>query len=202
MLKKDPNIDALISGPKFDFSDGLHRTLSLAVHGMALRISIGLIYLLLAQVGTLGEALATESVAQAERYIVSNRLSEADREKVLSEIRGFLWGKLTHGQPAELRAIFYTLEGDPTSYDFHTENPDGKQWCIRADITLEHPSQRHKKRDVFVHHYCEVFRLDIVTGARIPDTEAREPKTYRLQLRDVVNPMTSRSKIRYTSARF
>ena len=131
------------------------------------------------------------SMAQAGPYKVGNELNRAEREKVLSEIRSFLWEKLTHRESAQLRAIFYTIEGEPTSYDFRTESVNGNNWCIRADIVLEHPSQPHRKarkRDVIAHNYCEVFRLDAVSGTRILDSENRDPKTYKLRLLDTSKP--------------
>jgi hypothetical protein len=130
-------------------------------------------------------------VTQEQYYKVGNELSRPERENILSEIRAFLWEKVTHHESTQLRVTFYTIEGDPTTYQFHAENSDDKKWCLSADIVIEHPSQPHKKkakREVISHSYCEVFRLDVGSGLRISDAEDREPKTYKLRLRDTSKP--------------
>jgi hypothetical protein len=148
---------------------------------------------LFGQAGNSTPAVTTgaTSVAQTKHYQVRNGLNSADREKILSEIRAFLWEKVAHHESVQVRVTFHTIEGDPTTYQFHAEKSDDKKWCLKADIDLEHPSQPHKekpKREVISQSYCEIFRVDVISGLRIRDAEERDPKAYKLRLRDISNP--------------
>jgi hypothetical protein len=122
--------------------------------------------------------------------MVHNGLTSSEKENMLSEIRDFLWEKLVGRQSAQLRATFFTIEGEPTSYTFYTESRNGEKPCVRADILSQYPTPPHTKKRkpvVMSRRYCEVFRLDVVSGLRIPNDEDRAPKTYKLRLRDIPN---------------
>jgi len=121
-------------------------------------------------------------------YQLHNGLKPDQREKILSEIRTFLWEAVTQNRSAELRATFYTLEGDPTSYIFHTAKTDSPQVCIRADTTSEQSTSASREKrsgpSKTSLQCCEIVRLEAATGARIPENQRREAGTYRLRLRD------------------
>jgi hypothetical protein len=128
---------------------------------------------------------------RAGPYLVHNGLTSSEKENMLSEIREFLWEKFVSRQLAQLRATFFTIEGEPTSYTFHTERLNDKKWCVRADIVRQYPTRPRVKKQKSVQtarEYCEVFRINAVTGSRIPDDEERDPTMYKLRLRDNSKP--------------
>jgi hypothetical protein len=136
----------------------------------------------------------TDAVSSANRagpYLVHNGLTSSEKENILSEIRDFLWEKFESRQSAQLRTTFFTIEGEPTSYTFYTESLNDKKWCVRADILRQYPTRPHVKKQKSVQtsrEYCEVFRINAVTGSRIPDDEKCDPKMYKLRLRDISKP--------------
>jgi hypothetical protein len=128
------------------------------------------------------------STQVAGPYQLPNGLKPDQREKTLSEIRAFLWEAVTQNRSAELRATFYTLEGEPTSYIFYIAKTDSPPGCIRADITSQQSSsasrEKRSKPSKTSLQYCQIVRLEAATGARIPEKQRREAGTYRLRLRD------------------
>jgi len=126
---------------------------------------------------------AVSSSDKAGPYLIHNGLTSSEKENLLAEIRVFLWEKFIGRHSAQLRATFFTIEGEPTSYTFYTKSPNDEKSCVSAEIFMQYPAHPHvkKRRPVKMsREYCEVFRINTVTGPRIPDDEECDPKTYRL----------------------
>ena len=106
-----------------------------------------------------------------------------DREDILTKIRAFLWERLSQRETGNVRVTFYTLEGDPTRWDFSVVPLQG-QWCIRGEYIsktyfgVKKPKTARGRTD-----YCDAQRLDARTNLPVPQAEQRAPETYRLQLK-------------------
>jgi hypothetical protein len=119
-------------------------------------------------------------------FDLSNGLSGSRRQEMLREIRAFLWENLSKHRLAEVKATFYTLEGDPTKWTFTVTLSNDGRWCIRGEYVSKRyiglkPGQQPEteKRTT---DFCDVQRLDARTKVAIPQGEQRNPETYVLQL--------------------
>ena len=102
------------------------------------------------------------------------------RSKMASELRDFVWQQWTQKRLAHVAATYYTIEGDPTTYNFFVEPDANQSWHVVAEYEseccwnygLEKPA-RPRKRESGVAQY------DIVERTATP----RERGGYKLRLR-------------------
>jgi hypothetical protein len=130
---------------------------------------------------------------QAGPYELNNDLHPDDADKILGEIRGFLWEHWKGRHLGLVTATFFTIEGDPTKSRFFVE-PDAKGcWLIRIDsesiISAHLPKGRKPRREITHDPYDEIERVEIASGSSLPSINVpaeavRQPQTYRLRLRN------------------
>jgi hypothetical protein len=123
---------------------------------------------------------------KAGPYSIGDDLSPSRRDKLLTEIRGFLWEHWINKRPGQLRVTVYTIEGDPTTYNFFIEKDPRENWFIRAKsesviAALLKPGEKPRHETTEISYY-DIERLDPETGHVISKGEKRQPETYRLRL--------------------
>jgi hypothetical protein len=120
-------------------------------------------------------------------YFVKNNLDESEENRLLAQIRGFLWEHWKKQRPGELQATFYTVEGDPTSYTFFIENDGKGHWVIRAksdsQLSALLPPGHPPKHETATVLYSVVERIDPATKKTVPPNQVLLPEAYRLRLR-------------------
>ena len=102
------------------------------------------------------------------------------RRKMASELRDFVWRQWTEKRLGYVVATYYTIEGDPTTYNLFVEPDANQRWHVVAkyeseccwNYGLEKPP-RPRKRETGVAQY------DIVERIATP----RERGAYTLRLR-------------------
>ena len=133
------------------------------------------------------------SYDQAGPYELNNDLHPHDADKILGEIRGFLWEHWKEKQLGLVKATFFSIEGDQTSSSFFVE-PDAKgSWCVKVEsvsVTAALLRKGSKPRREITHEkYDEIERLELMSGNSatsilIPAQAMRQPQTYKLRLRN------------------
>jgi hypothetical protein len=136
-------------------------------------------------------ALATYD--QAGPYELSNDLHPHDADKMLAEIRGFLWEHWEQRRHGVIKVTFFSIEGDQTSSSFFVE-PDAKgSWRLTVESVSIISALLHKgskpRREVTDEIYNEVERLEATSGNSAPSTlipaqAIRQPQTYRLRFKN------------------
>lgn len=132
---------------------------------------------------------ATSELTQVKKvtgpFKFLNGLHGPESEAMLSKMRAFLWENLDDHQAAEVKATFYTLEGEPTEWTFSVDASSG-HWCIRGEYvsTRYFGLKRGQKPQITkgTENYCDAQRVDVQTKVAVPRAEKRSPETYRLQL--------------------
>lgn len=74
----------------------------------------------------------TDNVQKTPNCIHNGLLPE-ERERMLGEIREFLWERWKGRQSGQVRAVFYTPHGDPTSSIFSIEQDRKGRWRVRVN---------------------------------------------------------------------
>jgi hypothetical protein len=131
-------------------------------------------------------------IDKAGPYFLKNNLEESRTNRVLAEIRGFLWNHLLEHRLGRLQVTVYTVEGDPTTYVFSIEGDTKDCWYIRAKsesivAALLKPDEKPRRETKEVRHY-DVERLDSGTSLVIPKGEKRRAESYRLRLQNENGP--------------
>jgi hypothetical protein len=130
---------------------------------------------------------------QAGPYDFDNELHPRDADKLLGELRGFLWKRWRERRLALVTATFYTIEGDPTKSLYFIESDARGTWWVRIDsestISVLLPKSKRPKHKSTHDDYDSIDRVEPTsTNAPkfipIPDDEVRQPQTYRLRLRN------------------
>jgi hypothetical protein len=108
-------------------------------------------------------------------------------KETLTQIRGFLWEHYDGKVPGKLEVTFYTLEGEPTHYQFLVDAMPRGEWGIRSTITMfrgdySRPKKKPTKT-VVEEKYCYVGRIDPSSEKAIPIEEKRSAESYRLVLK-------------------
>lgn len=124
-------------------------------------------------------------------YRFDNDLHPQEKDKLLGELRNFLWQHWKEQRRGLITSTFYTIEGDPTdSYYFVEPNARGV-WYLRVEskstITALLPKGQKPKSKSICNDYDIVDRIEpsgatTLNTVLIPETEMRDPQTYRLRL--------------------
>lgn len=86
----------------------------------------------------------------------------------------------------------YTIEGDPTTWNFLVENDSKGKWRVRAKYdsifaALRKPNEKPKHETGELDYYV-VVRIDAKTDQLIPVAEKRSPESYKLRLENKDGP--------------
>jgi hypothetical protein len=129
---------------------------------------------------------------KAGPYSIDNEPPWEKRDRFTAEIRGFLWEHWREHRLGQVKATFFSIEGDQTSSSFFVE-PDAKdRWGITVEsetiVSALLPKGRKPRREIARVTYDEIDRVEPSGNEPnlIPITasEVREPKTYRLRLKN------------------
>lgn len=130
---------------------------------------------------------------QAGPYEINNDLHPHDADKILGEIRGFLWEHWKERRLGLVKATFFSIEGDHTSSRFSVE-PDAKgNWRITVEsesiISALLPKGTKPRRERAYETYDVIERIEATSGSSAPSIlisaqAVREPQTYRLRFRN------------------
>lgn len=139
---------------------------------------------------------------QVGPYCIHNDLSPEERNRVLGEIREFLWEHWQRRQAGRVTAVFYTIEGDPTSSTFFIEQDQKGRFRLRVvseSTTFGLRKGQKPRRKVTEETYDIVERVEDVsgehpaTGPALSDSEKRPSLTYRLRLKNASGRAGQRS---------
>src|SRR4029078_502470 len=130
---------------------------------------------------------------QAGPYELNNDLHPHDADKILGEIRGFLWEHWKERRPGVVNDTFFSIEGDQPTSSFLVE-PDAKSsWRISVEsvsiISALLPKRRKPRREITHEFYDEIERLEATSenappSVPIPSHSIRQPQTYRIRFRN------------------
>jgi hypothetical protein len=126
------------------------------------------------------------NIDRAGPYFIKNDLTQPETNRLMAEIRRFLWDHWKKRQTGELEATFYTIEGDPTHYHFLVAPDEKGRWVIRSKSVstvsqLLKPGQK-PKREAKVVIYSVVQIIDPETNKPIRDGRQSLPNAFRLLL--------------------
>jgi hypothetical protein len=129
------------------------------------------------------------SMSQTEKagpYLIRNDLTDSQRTHLLGEIRSFLWTHWKKHHSGELKATFYTVEGDQTNYAFFIEKDRRGRWVVRLKTESEvsellPPGQVPRREDTLV-VYSIVERIDPATEKPVSADQVLQPEIYKLRL--------------------
>lgn len=111
-----------------------------------------------------------------------------EKEKVMAQIRSFLWECLRAGASGRVQVTFGNLEGDPTTHTLSILRRRKKQTILLDNVVaLEGallPPGAKPKRKTFVNRFCTFERIDSLTHELIPESETRPPNSFNLHLKN------------------
>ena len=121
-------------------------------------------------------------------FVVSLRMDPAEEEKIMSQVRGFLWDHLQNHTPGQLRITFGNLEGDPTEHTLLVQTDKKGNTVIldhiaTTEAALLKPGEKPKHR-TFLDKFCAFERIDKDTQKTIPDDETRPVESFKLRLKN------------------
>ena len=129
---------------------------------------------------------------KAGPYSIDNEPPWEKRERIIGEIRGFLWEHWKERRLGLVKAIFHSIEGDQTSSSFFVE-PDAKgRWRIMVEsestISALLPKGRKPRREITREDYDQIDRVEPNGNETnlipISSGDVRDPQSYRLRLRN------------------
>ena len=122
-----------------------------------------------------------------------------EHEAMRSKLRDFLWTHWSRKKPGRVTAIFYTIEGDPTTTNFYIEPNENENWVIGTEsesICCVLDSLMKKKRKPTIRKWKVVYeivdRIELLNGEMpkpnevrkiVPTEDTRQPNSYLLRLR-------------------
>lgn len=130
---------------------------------------------------------------RAGPYELNNDLHPHDADKILGEIRAFLWEHWKERRLGLVKATFFSIEGDHTSSSFFVEPDVKNSWRITVEsesvISALLPKGRKPRRKITHETYNEIERVEAMSGISGPSIpisaqEVRQPQTYRLRFRN------------------
>jgi len=133
------------------------------------------------------------SYDKAGPYEFDNELHPRDSDKLLGELREFLWNHWRERRLGLVTATFYTIEGDPTKTSYFVESDAEGVWRVRVDsdstISALLPKGKKPRREITHDDYDNVERVEPSTTSAadsklIPDDEVRQPQTFKLRLKN------------------
>jgi hypothetical protein len=133
-----------------------------------------------------GEQVAPPRSDKIGPFVVSYGLNRAEKDKILSQARGFLWDHLHNHMTGQLRITFGNLEGDPTEHTLVVRLDKKGSSVVRDQITttqaaLLRPGEKPRRR-TFLDKFCAFERIDENTEESIPDGETRPAESFKLRL--------------------
>jgi hypothetical protein len=117
-----------------------------------------------------------------------------DHEQMRAKLREFIWQHWHQKRWGRAMATFYTIEGDPSTYNFYIEATSEGRWRVVSEYEIEccwfyAMDKKKKKRKVErgVDVYDVVVRIADVKSSgfgseEIGESEIRESTLYRLRL--------------------
>jgi hypothetical protein len=168
---------------------------------MSVKLVLVFTFCLIVQSGT---AMQRKSPGQAVRrdrvnydkagpFEFDNDLHPRDADRLLGEIRDFLWKHWKDRQPGLVTATFYTIEGDPTKSLYFVESDARGRWLIRvnSDSTISAllPKGKRPRRIIVQDDFDKVDRVEPTSTSSpnsiaIPNDAIRLPQTFKLRLRN------------------
>jgi hypothetical protein len=150
---------------------------------------------LLAQCNTPGRKIRRDlaSYEKAGPYNFDNELHPRDADKLLVELRGFLWKHWRERRLGLVAATFYTIEGDPTNSCYFVESDSKGVWWVRVDskstISALLPKGKRPRHESAHDQYDEVDRVEPTSTSAadakpISNEELREPQMFKLRFRN------------------
>jgi hypothetical protein len=131
------------------------------------------------------------SYDKAGPYEFDNELHPRDADKLLGELREFLWKHWRERRLALITATFYTIEGDPTKSRYFVESDAKGIWRVRVDsestisaLLPKGKRPRHVSTQDDNVDRIEASSTSATNSVPIADAEVRLPQTYKLRLRN------------------
>lgn len=108
---------------------------------------------------------------KAGPYNFHNELHPRDADKLLGELRDFLWKHWRERRLGLVTATFYTIEGDSTKSRYFVESDTKGIWHIRVHsesiISALLPKGKQPRREITTNDYDEVDRVELQARARL-----------------------------------
>ena len=128
------------------------------------------------------------SANQIGPFVVSWGMDRVDKEKIMFQVRGFLWEHLQDHTPGHFKITFGNLEGDPTAHTIFIQQDKKGNGVVRDEVTtteaaLLKPGEKPKHRK-FLDKFCAFERIDKNTQKPIPDDETRPAESFTLRLKN------------------
>jgi hypothetical protein len=128
------------------------------------------------------------SLKEIGPFVVKWGMILEEREKIMSQIRSFLWGHLENRTLGQVQVTFGNLEGDPTTHVLSIQGlKKGKAIVVDHVVTIEGalvlPGAK-PKRKTSVDRFCAFERIDRHTHESIPDFETRAADSFDLHLKN------------------
>jgi|SRR5215213_1942732 len=124
-------------------------------------------------------------------YRFDNELHPREADKLMGEMRECLWQYWKERRLGLVTSTFYTLEGDPTDSHYYVEPNATGVWYLRVEsnstISALLPKRQKPKSKSTCDDYDKIDRIEhssatTINPVPIPDTEVRNPQTYRLRM--------------------
>jgi hypothetical protein len=136
----------------------------------------------------LGGQSLPASAKEMGPFVVSFSMEPAEKEKIISQVRGFLWDHLQNHTPGQLQITFGNLEGDPTEHTILVRlDKKGNTVILDHIATIEaallKPGEKPRHR-AFLDRFCAFERIDKDTQKTIPDDETRPVESFKLRLKN------------------
>jgi hypothetical protein len=115
-------------------------------------------------------------------------------EQMRARLRDFIWQHWREKRLSRVTAIFHSIEGDPTTYNFYIEPDNEGRWRIRSQYETEccwfyamEKKKRKRKLKKAVDVYDLVVRVKNTNSGgaeqnEIADSDRSSPTEYRLRL--------------------
>jgi hypothetical protein len=117
--------------------------------------------------------------------------------KMRPKLRDFLWEHWTQKHLAHVVVTFYTIEGDPTTYNLFIEPDRDRRWRVVAEYeseccwyyAMEKPKRKRKrKKGAVIYDIVERVQTsgsDHAPLSLTPEGDRREVDSYSLQMRRI-----------------
>lgn len=115
-------------------------------------------------------------------------MKPVEKERIVSQVRDFLWDHLQNHTLGKVQITFGNLEGDPTQHIFVVQLDKKGNTAVRDHVTtteaaLLQPGEKPKHR-AFLDKFCAVERIDPNTQKSIPNDETRSAESFKLHMKD------------------
>jgi hypothetical protein len=132
------------------------------------------------------------SYDKAGPYVVRQNVSDPARSKLEAAVRQFVWEHWQKRRTGYVSITKYSKEGEPSTTHFFIEPENERVWRVAVSINrvvIDRRGAKRKRHEASTYNSYFLERVEVPTSGLsqlvvLPESELREPKSYRLTLKD------------------